>query len=407
MKKDHLDIILVINCGSSSLKFQLFSMDQNEKVLANGLVERIGIENPNFIFKRLADGNTIEQIVDITDHSGALAVLSKQLVDPETGVLKSLAEIDAIGHRVLHGGSKMTASIEVDETVKTKIRECFPLGPLHNPANLSGIEACEENMPGVPNVAVFDTAFHQTMPPEYGYYAIPREIFEKYDVKKYGFHGTSHRYVTQAAATFLNRPLDELNIITCHLGNGSSCAAIKNGKVLDTSMGLTPLQGLVMGSRCGDMDPAVVMYLIRRGMDVDAIDKLLNKQSGLLGVSESGSGDMRDLITAKENGNPQAKLAYDMFEARLVSYIGSYYAALQKPEAVIFTGGIGENSTYAREHIIKKLGIFGCHLDAENNKRRGETCYISTEDSELKAIVIPTNEELMIARDTVDVITTN
>ncbi|MDD4736683.1 MAG: acetate kinase [Kiritimatiellae bacterium] len=400
MNKKKLENVLVINCGSSSVKFEIYNMTDGEKVLAKGLVERIGLQEPMLTFKR-ADGKKQSEIIRIKDHKEALATVCAKLVDPEIGVLKSLKEVDAIGHRVLHGGSKMTASTLVTEAVKDKIRECFPLGPLHNPANLAGILACEANMPGVPNVAVFDTAFHQTMPPEYAFYAIPREIYEKYDVRKYGFHGTSHRYVTQATARFLNRDLNELNIITCHLGNGSSCAAIKHGKVMDTSMGLTPLQGLVMGTRCGDIDAAVVLYLIRQGMDVDAIDKLLNKQSGFLGVTDIHSSDMRDLIEAKEKGNPTAQLAFDMFLARLTSYIGSYFVTLQKPEAVVFTGGIGENSAYVREQVIARLGVLGCVLDSEKNKVTGKACLISTNDSPLKAIVMPTNEELMIARDTV------
>lgn len=399
MKKKKLDIILVINCGSSSVKFEIYKMSDGEHVLAKGIVERIGLKDPLLTFKR-ADGKKSTETITIKDHKEALAVICDNLIDPDIGVLKSLQEVDAIGHRVLHGGSKMTASTLVTEGVKEKIRECFPLGPLHNPPNLAGILACEANMPGVPNVAVFDTAFHQTMPPEYGFYAIPKEIYEKYDVRKYGFHGTSHRYVTHATAHFLNKKVDELNVITCHLGNGSSCAAIRQGKVMDTSMGLTPLQGLVMGTRCGDIDAAVVLYLIRQGMDVDAIDKLLNKQSGFFGVADIHSGDMRDIIEAKNNGNPTAQLAFDMFLARLVSYIGSYFVTLQKPEAVVFTGGIGENSSYVREQVIARLGVLGCRLDPEKNKITGKAAIISTDDSTLKAIVMPTNEELMIARDT-------
>ena len=399
MNKKKLDKVLVINCGSSSVKFEIYNMAGGEQVLAKGIVERIGLQEPMLTFKR-ADGKKQSEAITIKDHREALAVICAKLVDPEIGVLQSLSEVDAIGHRVLHGGSKMTASTLVTDSVKEKIRECFPLGPLHNPPNLAGILACEANMPGVPNVAVFDTAFHQTMPPEYAFYAIPREIYEKYDVRKYGFHGTSHRYVTQATATFLERDLADLNIITCHLGNGSSCAAIKHGKVMDTSMGLTPLQGLVMGTRCGDIDAAVVLYLIRQGMEVDAIDKLLNKQSGFLGVADIHSSDMRDLIEAKENGNPTAQLAFDMFLARLTSYIGSYFVTLQKPEAIVFTGGIGENSAYVREQVIARLGVLGCHLDPEKNKTIGKACVVSSDDSSLKAIVMPTNEELMIARDT-------
>jgi acetate kinase len=403
MRKE-IDIVLVINCGSSSIKFEVYRFSAGEKVLAKGLVERIGLEDPRLIYKR-SDGTKLEETIGIANHHDALAVVCRKLTDPETGVLESLSDIDAIGHRVVHGGSQLTASQRVTNDVKDTIKACFNLSPLHNPPNLAGIEACEANMPGVPNVAVFDTAFHGTMPDEYKFYAIPKRIYDEYHVRKYGFHGTSHKYVTHATAEFLNRPLDQTHIITCHLGNGSSCAAIRGGRVIDTSMGLTPLPGLVMGTRCGDIDASVVLYLIRQGMSVDEIDKLLNKQSGLMGVARTGSSDMRDLIEANEAGSPDARLAFDMFLTRLVSYIGSYYVTVQQPEAVVFTGGIGENSAYVREKILQRLGILGCQLDADaNNNTCGKPGIISTPASTLKALVMPTNEELMIARDTVRVL---
>lgn len=397
MKK--ADTILIINAGSSSVKFQVFKMSDNGKVLVKGLVERIGNADPHLVYER-ADGVKVDEIIDIKDHTGAMRVISDKLADPTCGVVASLSEIDAIGHRVLHGGKEISASVMITPHIKNVIRECFPLGPLHNPPNLAGIEACEASIPSAPNVGVFDTAFHQTMPDAYKYYAVPRKMYDDYGVRKYGFHGTSHKFVTRAAAEFLGKKEEETTIITCHLGNGSSCAAVKNGKVVDTSMGLTPLPGLVMGTRCGDIDAAVVMYLMRQGMSVDEVDNLLNKQSGLMGVSELPSGDMRDLITAKDNGNTKAQLAFDMFLARLIGTIGSYYFTLQGCDGIVFTGGIGENSIEAREAIMERLAFMGCRLDKDRNNSRGKACYISTDDSTLKAFVMPTNEELMIALDT-------
>ena len=290
--------ILVVNAGSSSMKFTLFAME-NEEVMAKGVYERLGSDRPNLIYKR-ADGFKFEQEIYVEDHAGALREICKKLVDPEIGVIKSLSEIAAVGHRVLHGGEKITAPVKIDEAAKAVIRECFPLGPLHNPANLSGIEACEKEMPGVPNVGVFDTEFHQTMPPEAYLYALPYEYYEKYGIRKYGFHGTSHRYVTMATADFLGKPQAELNIITCHLGNGCSMAAIRDGKVVDTTMGLTPLEGLMMGTRCGDIDAAAVIRLAEMGNSPKEIDTILNKKSGLFGVGDIQSGDMRDMLAAEE-----------------------------------------------------------------------------------------------------------
>lgn len=391
--------VLVVNAGSSSLKFTLYSMD-TETVLARGIVERIGLSSPFLRFERPGGGSSKED-ARVANHDDALRLVCERLV-AAGGVLRSLSQVQAIGHRVVHGGERIHESVLVTPQVKDCIRECAALAPLHNPPNLGGIEACERVFPGVPNVAVFDTAFHQTMPPSSYLYAIPSQYHEKYGIRKYGFHGTSHKFVSFATADFLKQPLTDLKLITCHLGNGDSITAVNGGNVLDTSMGMTPLNGLVMGSRSGDIDPAVVLYLFRRGMTADEIDRLLNKESGLLGVSGLGSGDMRDNIAAAESGNPKAQLAVEMFVRRLVSYIGAYFTILDGADAVVFTGGIGENSAYIRERVLGRLACLGCRLDAAANKAvAGRAGLISTPDSRLKAVVMPTNEELMIARDTV------
>ena len=391
--------ILVINAGSSSMKFTLYSME-NETVLAKGVFERLGTIGPNLIFKR-PDGFKFEQEIPVKDHVGAFNEICKKLVDPEIGVIKSLSEISAIGHRVLHGGEKITAPVIVDENVKAIVRECFPLGPLHNPANLAGIEACEKAMPGVPNVGVFDTQFHQTMAPEAYLYAIPYEYYEKYGIRKYGFHGTSHHYVTLATAKFLGQDVENTDIITCHLGNGCSMAAIKNGKVVDTTMGLTPLEGLMMGTRSGDIDPAAVLRMVDLGSTPGEVDNILNKKSGLFGVGGIGTGDMRDMLSAAESGNERAQLAVKMFVRRIVKYIGSYFMVAGKVQAVVFTGGIGEFSNEIRKMIVEQLAPIGITLDEEaNNTFRGKAGVISTADSKIKAIVMPTDEELMIAKTT-------
>jgi acetate kinase len=323
------------------------------------------------------------------------------LIDQEYGVLKSLSQVEAIGHRVVHGGERFHDSTLITAEHKGIISDCATLAPLHNPPNLGGIEACERVFPGVRNVAVFDTAFHHSMPPASYLYAIPYEYYEKYFIRKYGFHGTSHKFVSEATSQFLGRPLTELKLITCHLGNGASIAAVDRGKSIDTSMGMTPLNGLVMGTRCGDIDPAVVLYLVRQGMSADEIDKLLNKKSGLMGVAGIGSSDMRDIISAAEHGNDQAHRALWMFVHRLVSYIGSYFTILDGAHAVVFTGGIGENSSYIRARVMKKLGSLGCLLDEEaNGAIVGKAGIVSKPESRLKAVVMPTNEELMIARET-------
>jgi acetate kinase len=397
------EIVLVLNSGSSSLKFQIYRMAGDETLLAKGLVERIGLKDPVFNMKR-HDGRAIEETPQIRDHLDAIKLVSTKLADPEIGVLKSLSEVTAIGHRVVHGGETFHDAAVVNDAVVQAIKDCIPLAPLHNPPNLTGIEACRSAFPGVPNVAVFDTAFHHSMPPSSYLYAIPYEFYKEYGIRKYGFHGTSHKYVADATAKYLRHDLSNLRLITCHLGNGSSIAAIDRGKVVDTSMGMTPLPGLVMGTRCGDIDPAVVLYLMRRGLSVEDINKMLNKKSGLLGVAGIGSGDMRDIIDAEAKGNEQASMALCMFVQRLLAYIGSYYTILHGAHAVVFTGGIGENSAFIRARVVEKLFELGCQLDPEKNKVLGKPAIISDDRSTLKAIVMPTNEELMIARDTIRVL---
>ncbi len=393
--------VLVINSGSSSLKFTLFDMDTSESI-CKGLVERIGMDSPKLIYQRGKEKQ--EEALTIKNHAEALREVCKKLVDKEVGVLKSLSEVEAIGHRVLHGGSKYTQPIIVDEAVKDGIRKCIVLGPLHNPANLGGIEACEEVFPGVPNVAVFDTAFHQTMEPEAYLYAIPQEYYKKYDIRKYGFHGTSHKYVYFKSCEFLGLDPNKAKIITCHLGNGSSLAAVKGGKVLDTSMGLTPLMGLVMGTRCGDMDPAVVPFIMKQtGCSADEIDTIMNKKSGLLGVS-GFSSDMRDIEAARDQGNKDAIIAYKMFMHRLIHYIGGYYLLLNGADAIVFTGGIGENGIGTRKNVMEYLKVFGAELDEEANNCRGKQVVITKPGSKLTALVTPTNEELMIAMETVSLV---
>ncbi len=395
--------ILVINAGSSSLKFTLFDMQGTENtVIANGLVERVGTDKPNLIFKRPDGFKFAECPQGVKNHADGLKAVCAKLVDPEIGVLKSLSEVSAIGHRVLHGGEKITAPVKVDAAVKDIIRECIPLGPLHNPANLSGIEACEEIFPGVPNVAVFDTQFHQTMPPEAYLYAIPMDFYKKYGIRKYGFHGTSHHFVTLSTAKFLGKAPEDTTIITCHLGNGCSMAAVKNGKVIDTTMGLTPLEGLMMGTRSGDMDPAAVIRMIQVGNTPERVDTILNKESGLYAIGGIKSGDMRDISNAAEEGSKDAQLALKMFIRRIVKYVGSYFVLLGGADAIVFTGGIGEHSAPQRKAILDGIAALGIKCDdARNEACNGDAGIISTDDSAFKAIVMPTNEELMIALFTV------
>lgn len=393
--------ILVINCGSSSLKYQLFDMT-NETVLGKGIVERIGIEG-SFLNQNV-NGEKYLVEAEMKDHKDAMKHVFEALLHPEKGLISSLDEINAIGHRVLHGGEELTDSIIIDEHVKEVVREYVKFGPLHNPANLMGIEACEALVPGKPNVAVFDTSFHQTMPASSYMYGIPYEYYEKYRIRKFGFHGTSHKYITRRTAEILNKPLNEVNIITVHLGNGSSLAAVKDGKCLDTSMGLTPLEGLVMGTRCGDLDPTVLTFLIEEeGIKPSDLNQMLNKKSGFLGISGLSS-DARDLEAAAEAGNERAQLALDMFVNRCQRYLGGYMLELKKVDAICFAGGIGENSPEMRERLLGGLEFFGIQLDEEANKVRGKETKISTEDSKVQVWVVPTNEELMIARDTLDLV---
>lgn len=392
--------ILVINCGSSSLKYQLFDMI-DESVLCKGLVERIGIEGSKLTHKVGSEKLVVEEAMK--DHTAAIKHVFDALVHEKFGVVKSLDEVNAIGHRVLHGGDKLTASTIIDENVKAKVREFIKFGPLHNPANLMGIEACESLVPGKQNVAVFDTAFHQTMPARTFMYAIPYEYYEDYRLRKFGFHGTSHRYVTLRTAELLKTDKKNLNIITVHLGNGSSIAAIKNGECYDTTMGLTPLEGLVMGTRSGDLDPTVMTFLMNeKGYSADEMNQILNKKSGVLGVSGLSS-DFRDLEEAAEKGNERAQLALDMFITRVRRYVGGFMAELGHVDAISFAGGIGENSASMRKLILENMEEYGIIIDDAKNDTR-EEAVISADNSRVKVLVVPTNEELMIARDTMNLV---
>lgn len=390
--------ILVINAGSSSLKYQLIDMD-TKIVMAKGLCDRIGIDGSKLEYKPM-DGDKISTLVEMNDHSDAIKLVLDALVNPETGVIKSMDEIGAVGHRVVHGGENFSESVIITPEVKATIAACSELAPLHNPANIIGIEACEKAMPGVPNVAVFDTAFHQTMPATAYMYALPYEYYETYKVRRYGFHGTSHKYVSAKAAEVLGKDISELKIITCHLGNGSSIAAIENGKVVDTSMGFTPLAGLPMGTRCGDIDPAIVTYLVDKlGVSAKEFDSIMNKKSGMLGVS-GVSNDYRDLEAASNDGNARATLAYNMFTYSIRKIVGSYIAAMNGVDAVVFTGGVGENNGWVRNEVMKNFTYMGAKMDAEANSSRGEVKVISTADSTVNIMIIPTDEEMMIALDT-------
>ncbi len=394
--------VLVINCGSSSLKYQLINME-NESVLAKGLCERIGIEGS--VLTHTPDGKdkvVIEQ--PMPDHQVAVKLVLDALVDAQTGVISDIKEISAVGHRVVHGGT-ISASTLIDESVKQSIRDCFDLGPLHNPANLIGIEACEAIMPGVPQVAVFDTAFHQTMPEKAYMYAIPHEYYEKYNIRRYGFHGTSHSFVSKKMYELTGLPADNSKVIVCHLGNGASISAIVNGKCVDTTMGLTPLEGLIMGTRSGDLDPAIVEFIANKeNLSVGEVLNILNKKSGVLGMSGGVSSDFRDLAQAALEGNELAKLAIDAFTYRVVKYIGAYTAAMNGVDAIAFTAGLGENDKATRKAIVSYLGYLGAKIDDEKNEIRGTAVIISAEDSKVKLCVIPTNEELAIARETVALI---
>lgn len=390
--------ILVINCGSSSLKYQLFNMD-NEEVMAKGLVERIGIDGSRLV-QEVGEEEWVNETA-IPDHNTAVKLVFAALTDDKQGVIHSMEEIDAVGHRVVHGGEKFTESTLVDEDVIAAIEQVIPFSPLHNPANLQGIKAAQDALPGKPNVAVFDTAFHQTMPKENYMYALPYDLYSDHGIRRYGFHGTSHYFVTLRASELLNIPVDKLNIISCHLGNGSSVTAVKNGKSYITSMGQTPLAGVPMGTRCGDIDPAIVTFMqTRLGKSAEEVDAILNKESGVAGVS-GVSSDFRDLENASDEGNERAQLALDMFHARVRETVAAYAADLGRVDAITFTGGIGENGAKDRKAICKGLEIMGVKLnDTVNEKRKPKEKKISADDSAIAVWVVPTNEELMIARDT-------
>ena len=398
MKEEFKLKILVINCGSSSLKYQLMDMN-NEQVIAKGLAERIGIDAS--VLTHQANGK--EKVVierDMKDHKVALGMVMNTLVDEKLGVIKSMDEISAVGHRVAHGGEKFSTSVLIDDDVMSVIRECIDIAPLHNPPNIMGIEACKEILSNVPMVAVFDTAFHQTMPKEAFIYPLPYEYYEKYKIRKYGFHGTSHKYVALRAASILNKPIKDLNIITCHLGNGASIAAIKEGVSIDTSMGFTPLEGLAMGTRCGSI---ITFLMEKEGLSSQEVNNILNKESGVLGIS-GVSSDFRDIEKAAESGNKRAQLALDIFNYRTRVTIGSYVAAMDGVNVIVFTAGVGENSPNNRKQICDKLQFLGLSIDDDKNNIRGKESIISTEDSKVKVMVIPTDEELMIARDTKDLV---
>ena len=393
--------VLVINCGSSSLKYQLIDA-QTEKALAVGLCERIGIDGR--LNHTPAGGEKVVINKDMPDHEVAVQMVLDELTDEKYGVISDLKEIDAIGHRVVHGGEKFASSVVINDEVMAAIEECNPLAPLHNPANLIGIRACQAIMPGVPNVAVFDTAFHQTMEPTAFMYGLPYECYEKYKVRRYGFHGTSHSFVSKRAIALAGVDPENSKVIVCHLGNGASVSAVKNGKSVDTSMGLTPLEGLVMGTRSGDIDPAIIEYLAH-AMDksLEEVMKILNKESGVYGLS-GVSSDFRDLEKAADEGNKKAQLAQDVFGYRVAKYIGAYTAAMNGVDAIAFTAGLGENNGIMREYVCSFLGYLGVEIDKEKNSVRGEETIVSTPNSKVKVLVVPTNEELAIARETMELV---
>lgn len=394
--------ILVLNCGSSSVKYKLIESDGGE-VLAEGGVEKIGLPDSFLKFKR-PDGSKGTITVSMPDHKEAVKNVLTLLTDPKEGVIKSFDEIQAVGHRVVHGMEKFNKSVLITPEVIEQVKECYPVAPLHNPANITGIEAITDLIPGVPQVAVFDTAFHQTMPAKAFMYALPYDAYTKYGVRRYGFHGTSHRYVSRRACEFLGLDYQKQRIITCHIGNGASITAIKDGISVDTSMGLTPTEGLVMGTRVGDVDPGALTYLMKcENLDADALGNVINKKSGVLGISGISS-DMRDIEDAIANGNERAKLAMDMYEYRILKYVGAYTAVLGGVDIIVFTAGVGENSPELREAVCDKLAYMGVKLDKEANRSRGKEVLISTPDSSVKIVVIPTDEELVIAQDTAAIV---
>lgn len=394
--------VLIVNAGSSSLKYQLVDMD-DESVIAKGQVERINIEGSH-LNQKTPDGRITDIYQEIPDHVCATKLMLSALQDPEKGVIKSMDEIGAVGHRVLHGGEEFTQSCIITEEVKACIRKYIPLGPLHNPANLMGIEACEAVMPNTPQVAVFDTAFHQTMPPKAFMYGVPYEYYKDYGVRRYGFHGTSHRYVSKRVCEFLGVSPIGKRIIIAHLGNGSSLSAVVDGKCVDTSMGITPLEGVLMGTRCGSCDPAVVQFIANNAhMDVNEVLNMMNKKSGLMGISGLSS-DMRDIDKAADEGHERAALARDMLHYGIKKYIGAYAAAMGGVDIIVFTAGIGENGPELREAVMKDMEFLGAKIDVEKNNFKGKEAVISTPDSKVTVCVIPTNEEIMIARDTVELV---
>ncbi len=392
--------VLVINCGSSSLKYQLINAD-NEEVLAKGLCERIGIDGGMHTYQPKGS-DKIKTSVDMPSHTKAVKLVLDALTDPDSGVIKSLSEIDAVGHRIVHGGERFSSSVIIDDDVLAAIEECNDLAPLHNPANLIGVNSCRELMPNVPMVAVFDTAFHQTMPPKAFLYGIPYEYYRKYKVRRYGFHGTSHEYVANRTAEFLGRDIKDMKIIVCHLGNGASISAVDGGKCVDTSMGLTPLEGLIMGTRSGDLDPAILEFISgKEGLSFKEMLTVLNKKSGVLGLSDGVSSDFRDLGEAAASGDKQAAMALETYAYHVAKYIGSYVAAMNGVDAITFTAGVGENNISAREEICSYLTYLGTQIDKEKNAVRGEETVISKEGSKVTILVIPTDEEMSIARQTV------
>jgi len=394
--------ILVINCGSSSLKYQLINM-KDESVLAIGLVERIGLDGSRLKHEVPSKGKKVIE-VPMNNHKEALTVVLDALLDKEYGAISSLEEINAAGHRMVHAGEFYSSSVVIDEDVLKRVEECIDLAPLHNPPNITGVKAIQELLPSIPNVAVFDTAFHQTMPAKSYIYPLPYELYEKYGLRRYGFHGTSHRYVSQRAAEILGKDIKDLKIISCHLGNGASVAAVDGGKSVATSMGFTPLEGLAMGTRCGDIDPAIVTFIMEKeNLDIKEINNLLNKKSGVLGISGISS-DFRDIELAAEDGNERAKLALDTFNLRVKKYIAAYAAVMGGVDAILFTAGLGENSAADRKIICENLEFMGVEIDEEKNNIRGKEAIVSKDSSKVKILVVPTNEELMIARDTLELV---
>ena len=392
--------VLVVNCGSSSLKFQLFDM-KGEKMLCKGLVERIGLAGSRLVYTKTGCDKVVRE-VPMKDHVAAIGQVMAVLTDAEVGVIASLSELDAIGHRVVHGGDKFSAPAKLTAAAKKLIAKCIPLAPLHNPANLQGIEACEKAAKGVPNVGVFDTAFHQTMPGCAYEYALPRPLTKKYGLRKYGFHGTSHKFLTQAAAAWLKKPLKKVNLVTCHLGNGASISAVDNGICLDTSMGFTPLAGLVMGTRCGDIDPYIPLYICKtQNKTPDEVNEILNKKSGMFGLC--GYSDNRDIETLY-GVEECATDALNAYIHSIIRFIGAYIAVLGGVDAIVFTAGIGENGSLVRKLVIERLAYLGITLDEEANSKRGDITEISTKDSKVRVFVIPTDEEYMIAKDTMNIV---